>query len=176
VAPAGGEARPGTPWRPRSSEEMENPTVALTLTSATTDSAGRFRLRGLPSEPVILEVRHPDWPPVAAVARVGERVSLQLSRPGGIEGEIREKGSGAFVARYELDMVGPQGRRPERIERQGAGFSALGLQPGHWQIKVASPGFAPTEQAVEVPPGSSRREASLGGVLVELSRPGGAAR
>jgi protocatechuate 3,4-dioxygenase beta subunit len=172
VAPIGGTARPGVPWRPRSSAEMENPTVALTLTSAATDSAGRFRLRGLPSEPVILEVRHPDWPPVAAVARVGERVSMQLSRPGGIEGEIREKGSGAFVARYELDLVGPQGRRPERIERQGAGFSALGLQPGRWEIKVASPGFAPAEQAVEVPPGGSRREASLAGVLVELSRVG----
>jgi hypothetical protein len=104
------------------------------------------------------------------VARIGERVSIQLARPGGIEGEIREKGSGAFVARYELDLVGPQGRRPERIERAGAGFSALGLQPGRWEIKVASPGFAPTAQAVEVPPGTSRREPSLAGVLVELSR------
>jgi Carboxypeptidase regulatory-like domain len=170
VAPIGAGVRPGTPWRPRSSEEMENPTVALTLTSAATDSLGRFRLHGLPSEPVILEVRHFDWPPVAVVARVGERVSLQLSRPGGIEGEIREKGSGAFVASCDLDLVGPQGRRPERIERQGAGFSAVGLQPGRWLIKVASPGFAPAEQAVEVPPGASRREPSLGGVLVELSR------
>jgi hypothetical protein len=170
VAPIGDAARAGTPWRPRSSEEMENPTIALTLTSAATDSTGRFRLRGLPTEPVILEVRHPDWPPVAAVARVGERVSMQLSRPGGIEGEIREKGSGAFVARYELDLVGPQGRRPERIERQGAGFSALGLQPGRWEIKINAPGFAPAEQVVQVPPGASRREASLAGVLVELSR------
>jgi hypothetical protein len=170
VAPVGLTARPGTLWRPRSSEEMENPSVALTLTSAATDSLGRFRLRGLPSDAVILEVRHPDWPPVAVVARVGERATLQVSRPGGIEGEIREKGSGAFVARYALDLVGPEGRRPERIERQGAGFSALGLQPGRWQIKVASPGFAPAVQAVDVPPGTSRREPSLGGVKVELSR------
>jgi len=178
VAPEGPQdaLRPGTPWRPRSSEEMENPTVALTLTSATSDSLGRFRLRGLPSGPVILEVRHPEWPPVAAVARLGERPTLQLSRPGGIEGEIREKGSGAFVARYDLDLVGPEGRHPERIEKQGAGFSALGLQPGRWQIKVTSPGFAPTEQAVDVPPGTSRREPSLAGVRVEISRVAAAAR
>jgi len=74
------------------------------------------------------------------------------------------------VAGYELDLVGPQGRRPERIERQGAGFSALGLQPGRWEIKITAPGFAPAEQVVQVPPGASRREASLSGVLVELSR------
>jgi protocatechuate 3,4-dioxygenase beta subunit len=159
----------GTPWRPRSSVEMEN-MAALTLTSVLTDWQGKFKLRGLPAEPVIVEVRHPDWPPVALVSRAGATLNLQLSRPGGVEGEIREKGSGAFVARYDLDMLGPDGRRPERIEHQGAGFAALGLQPGRWTIKVTSPGFDASEQAVEIPAGVSRHEASLTGVLVELSR------
>jgi protocatechuate 3,4-dioxygenase beta subunit len=170
AAPTALNAAVGTPWRPRSSVEMENTGAALTLTSVATDWQGKFKLRGLPAEPLIIEVRHPDWPPVALVGRAGETASVQLARPGGVEGEIREKGTGAFVARYELDMVGPEGRRPERIERQGAGFSALGLQPGRWKIKVASPGFDTAEQDVEIPPGESRHEPSLAGVLVELSR------
>ena len=52
----------------------------------------------------------------------------------------------------------------------------MGLQPGRWIIHVTSPGFAPTDQPVDVPSGTSRREPSLGGVRVELSRVAAAAR
>jgi hypothetical protein len=164
----------GSLWRPRSSSELGMPSAGLVLATAATDTLGRFKLRGLPRGLVVLEVRHPEWSPVAMVAQVNERARLQLARAGGLDGEIREKSTGAFIARYEIEAIGPEGRRPERIERQGAGFSIMNIQPGRWTLKVTSPGFAPAEQTVEVPQGEPgrvwRREPSLTGVKVELTR------
>jgi hypothetical protein len=144
------------------------------LASASTDTLGRFKLKGLPRGLVVLEVRHPEWSPLAMVAQVNERARLQLLRAGGLEGEIREKTTGAFVARYEIEAIGPEGRRPERVDRQGAGFSIMNIHPGRWTLRVTSPGYAPAEQTVEVPQGEPgrafRREPSLTGVKVELTK------
>jgi hypothetical protein len=87
---------------------------------------------------------------------------------------VREKGSGAFVARFQLDVIGPEDRRPEKVEKTGAGFSMLGLQPGRWILKVSAPGYAPAEHTVEVPPGLSKREPSVTGVRIDLTREAGA--
>jgi protocatechuate 3,4-dioxygenase beta subunit len=164
----------GDGWRPRSSSELGMPSAGLVLASAYTDTLGRFKVRGLPRGLVVLEGRHPEWSPVAIVGQVNEHVQLHISRAGGLEGEIREKSTGAFIARYELEAIGPQGRRAERIEKQGAGFSIMNLHPGRWTLKVLSPGFAPAEHTVEVPPGEPgrtwKREPSITGVKVELTR------
>lgn len=173
AVPPGKPPEVGTPWRPRAAVELGAKSPMLTLGSAASDRTGKFRLSGLPRGTVILEARHPEWPALALAAEVGAKASLQLSRPGGIDGEVREKGSNAFVARYQIDVIGPEGRRPERVEKQGAGFSMLGLQPGKWMLKVTSPGFEPAEQVVEVPPGESRRDPSVAGLRVELTRAAG---
>jgi hypothetical protein len=41
-------------------------------------------------------------------------------------------------------------------------------------VKVSAPGYGTVEQVVEVPPGLSKREASLQGMRIELSRVAGA--
>jgi hypothetical protein len=171
--PPGAPPTAGTPWRPRAGVETGAKSPTLTLASAATDHNGKFHLAGLPRGTVILEARHPDWPPFAVAADVGTHASLQLERAGGIEGEIREKGSGAFISHYAIDVVGPEDRRPERVEKQGAGFITMGLQPGKWTLKVTAPGYAPIEQTVEVPPGASKHEPSLPNVRLELTREAG---
>jgi hypothetical protein len=141
----------GDPYCPRAAAEAARGEGALALAAASTDASGRFKLTGLPQGMVVLEARHPDWPAVAQVAKIGERSTLELRRPGGIEGEVRDKASGAFVARYELEAEGPDGRRADRVQTLGAGFQVTGLLPGKWTLRVRSPGYAQAEQAVEVP-------------------------
>lgn len=165
-APPGLDAEPGTPWQPRSAATAVAPLLGTTVT----DAGGRFRIGGLPRASLIAETRHPDWPVVAMVARPGARVSITLAQPGGIEGEVRESGSGAFVTGYELAGSGPEGRTADRVRTIGAGFEILGLVPGRWTLKVSAPGYRPTEQAIEVSPGASRKEPSVRGVRIELSR------
>ena len=80
------------------------------------------------------------------------------------------RGSGAFVARYELEAQGPDGRLPEKVQQQGAGFLLRGLYPGKWTLRVRAAGFAPLDHTVEVPPGSNAKTPSLTGVRVEVSR------
>jgi hypothetical protein len=172
AAPPGLGDPAGTAWRPRSTAEIVGKNAALPLASGHSDYQGKFKLRGLPRGPLILEVRHNDFAAIAAVISAGEKVALKMARPGGIEGEIREGGSGAFVARYELQTVGPEGRQAERVEKQGAGFSIMGLQPGKWTLKVVSPGFAPVEQEVNVPASQSKREPSIKDLRIDLNRGG----
>jgi protocatechuate 3,4-dioxygenase beta subunit len=173
TVPPGTPPPAGKPWRPRASVELGPKSPGLTLGSAATGWNGKFRLAGLPRGTVILEARHPEWPAQAVTVEVGASVELRLSRPGGIEGEVREKTTGAFVARYQIDVVGPEGRRPDRLEKQGAGFVMMGLQPGPWTIKVSAPGYGPVEKVVDVPSGESRREPSIQGLRIELTREGG---
>jgi hypothetical protein len=173
AVPPGAPPAAGTPIRPRASVELAGKGPMLTLASAASDYSGKFKLTGLPRGTVIIEARHPEWPPLAVTAEVGAATELHLARAGGIEGEVREKGSGSFIAHYNIDVVGPEGRRPEKVEKQGAGFSMMGLQPGPWTVKVSAPGYAPAEQKLEVPPGLSKRDASLQGVRIELSRASG---
>jgi hypothetical protein len=173
TVPPGLPPRPGTPWRPRATVEVGAKSPGLTLASAASDWRGKFRLAGLPRGTVILEARHPEWPPLAVTAEVGAEAALELTRPGGIEGEVREKGTGAFVGHFQIDVIGPEGRRPEKVDKLGAGFSMMGLQPGRWTLKVSAPGYAATEQTLEVPSGTSKREPSLQGVRIELSRAAG---
>jgi protocatechuate 3,4-dioxygenase beta subunit len=172
--PPGPPPAAGTPWRPRPAAELGGKSQLLTLASAATDWGGKFKLVGLPRGTVLLEARHPEWPALAMAADVGNRaIEILLSKPGGIDGEVREKGSGAFVGHYQIDVVGPEGRRPDKVDKQGAGFSMMGLQPGRWVVKVTAPGYAATEQILEVPPGLSKREASLQGMRIELTRQAG---
>ena len=174
TSPPGPPPAAGTPWKPRPAVELGGKGQMLTLASAATDYGGKFRLTNLPRGTAILEVRHPEWPAQAVAAEVGSKnVELQLSRPGGIDGEVREKGSGAFVGHYQMDVVGPEGRRPDKVDKQGAGFSVMGLQPGRWVVRVTAPGYAASEQVLEVPPGLSKREASLQGMRIELTRQAG---
>jgi hypothetical protein len=136
----------------------------------TTDRSGRFRLQNVPRQPFLVEARHTAWPTRAAVATPGQDVYLELPRPGAIEGEVRDRSSGAYVSSYRLEALGPDGRAAVDIRTIGAGFELKGLLPGRWRLRVHAQGFAPVERMVDVPPGASRTEASVRGLRIELTR------
>jgi protocatechuate 3,4-dioxygenase beta subunit len=141
------------------------------VATATTDGAGRFRMQGVPRAALLVEARHPSWPAQAAIAVPGQApVSLQLPRPGGIEGEVRDRLSSAFVSNYHLEALGPDGRPAVDMRIQGAGFELRGLAPGKWRLKVTADGYDPTEREVDVPPGVGRNEPSLRDLRLELAR------
>ncbi len=140
------------------------------LAVTSTDRSGRFRLQNVPRQPFLVEARHAAWPARSAVATPGQDVYLELPRPGAIDGEVRDRSSGAYVATYRLEALGPDGRAAVDIRTIGAGFELKGLMPGRWRLRVHAPGFAPVERMVDVPPGASRTEASVRGLRIELTR------
>ncbi len=147
------------------------------LAASSTDRSGRFRLTGVPRQPFVVEVRHPAWPSRSAVATPGQELYVELPRPGGIEGEVRDRSSGSYLSGYRLEAQGPDGRSAVDVRTQGAGFELRGLLPGRWRIRVFADGYAPAERWIEVPPAARLHEPSVRSFRMELHRAleGGAA-
>ena len=140
------------------------------LAATSTDRTGRFKLNNVPKEPFLVEARHSAWPTRAAVATPGQALYIELPRPGAIEGEVRDRSSGAFLSRYRLEAVGPDGRPAVDVRTLGAGFELRGLLPGKWRLRIHSEGYAAAERTVEVPPGASRNEPSVRNLRIDLPR------
>ncbi len=172
VAPPEAAAQPGAPAPPAAAglTTTASSASALALASTTTDGGGRFRMDRLPRRPLIIQVRHADYPHVRQFAHPGTHAVVRLPIPGGIAGEVREKGTGAFVARYRLTAEGPDGRTAIPARTTGAGFELERLAPGRWTITVLAPGFFRGMTAVDVPPGALRDEPSVRDLRVELER------
>jgi large repetitive protein len=140
------------------------------LAASSTDRSGRFRLTGVPRQPFLVEIRHPAWPARSAVATPGQELYIELPRPGGIEGEVRDRSSGSYVSGYRLEAQGPDGRSAVDVRTQGAGFELRGLLPGRWRIRVFADGYAPAERWIEVPPAARTHEPSVRSFRMELNR------
>jgi hypothetical protein len=143
------------------------------MAAVSADRTGRFRLTEVPRQPFLVEVRHAEWPTRTLVATPGQPLYVELPRPGGIEGEVRDRTTGVFVAKYRLEAMGPDGRPAMDVRTQGAGFELRGLLPGRWRLRFSATGYAPFERMVDVPPGGARNEPSLRNVRVELERAAG---
>jgi len=170
--------RPGT-------NEVRPPDEAAALATTTADAGGHFRLIGLPDTALRLEVVHPSYAPhrtdVAAV-RPGGGLSgelvVRVPVPGGITGEVHERGSGGPVPDFHIEAEGPDGAIavfPEpgaRARRRGGPFRfALGpLTPGSWRIRARAAGHAPVEQQVDVPAAGVPGEPSVRDLRLELGR------
>jgi hypothetical protein len=146
------------------------PGRAPLLSASSTDRAGRFRLTGVPRYPFLVEVRHPAWPARTAVATPGQELHVELPRPGGIEGEVRDRVSGAYLSGYRLEAQGPDGRAAVDVRTQGAGFELRGLLPGRWRLRVYADGYSPAERWIEVPPATRLHEPSVRSVRMELHK------
>jgi hypothetical protein len=140
------------------------------LAASSTDRAGRFRLTGVPRQPFLVEIRHPAWPARSAVATPGQELYIELPRPGGIEGEVRDRSSGSYLSGYRLEAQGPDGRSAVDVRTQGAGFELRGLLPGRWRIRVFADGYAPAERWIDVPPAARTHEPSVRNFRMELNR------
>jgi hypothetical protein len=143
---------------------------ATLLAASSTDRSGRFRLTGVPRQPFLVEIRHPAWPTRSAVGTPGQELYIELPRPGGIEGEVRDRASGSYLSGYRLEAQGPDGRSAVDVRTQGAGFELRGLLPGRWRIRVFADGYAPAERWIEVPPAARLHEPSVRSFRMELQR------
>jgi hypothetical protein len=138
------------------------------LGSAVTDAGGHFTIARIPRRALVLEVRHPDYPPTTQPATPGTLAIVTLPIPGGVDGEVRERGTGAVVARTRLEALGPAGRSAIATASRGGAFKLLRLAPGRWRLTASAPGFRSAEREVDVPPSSILGEPSVRDVRVEL--------
>jgi protocatechuate 3,4-dioxygenase beta subunit len=142
------------------------------LASTVTDGGGHFRLTRLPRGAISVEVNHGDYPLVARSAEVGQSgapaLTIDVPVPGRIEGEVREKVTGAVISTYRIEARGPDGRTAGATRRNGSGFVLPRLLPGRWTLSVRAPGYGPTEQTVDVPMATTLGETSVRDLRVEL--------
>jgi protocatechuate 3,4-dioxygenase beta subunit len=146
---------------------------ASPLASALTDAGGHFQLQRLPRGPLVVEVKHGDYPGVSQTVEVGNSarasITIAVPVPGAIEGEVREKVTGAVISTYRIEARGPDGRLAGATRKNGAGFMLSRLLPGRWTLSVRAPGYGATEQIVDVPTAAALGEASIRDLRVELS-------
>ena len=149
------------------------------LASTVTDSGGHFRLLRLPRGAIVVEVKHGDYPVVSRTVEVGKAAPaaliIDVPVPGRIEGEVREKVTGAVISTYRIEARGPDGRTAGATRRNGSGFVLSRLLPGRWTLSVRAPGYATTERTVDVPTAATLGETSVRDLRVELPTQGASA-
>jgi hypothetical protein len=149
------------------------PDGAVPLGSATTDAGGHFQLTRLPRGRFLVEVKHPAYPRAAEIVTAAEAaglpVTIELAVPGGIEGEVREKVTGAVISSYRIEAQGPQGRVAAAARKRGAGFVLSRLYPGRWTLDVRAPGYDREETSVDVAASGTLGESSVRELRIELA-------
>jgi hypothetical protein len=142
------------------------------LASTTTDPGGHFTLSRLPRTMLLLEVKHADYPQVAEMVDLSTPARpspvIKLPIPGAIEGEVRERVTGATVSTYRLEARGPDGRFASATRKSGA-FMLSRLFPGRWTLSARAPGYITAETVVDVPASSTLGEASIRNLRVEIA-------
>jgi hypothetical protein len=142
------------------------------LASATTDAGGHFQLARLPRGPVIVEVKHPQYPSTTetteAMPPPRTPVVIKVPMPGRIEGEVREKVTGAVVSTYRIEARGPDGRIAGATRKNGSSFVLSRLLPGRWTLDVRAPGYDAVERVIDVPSASGLGETSVRDLRVEI--------
>jgi len=145
---------------------------AAPLASAITDAGGHFQLARLPRGQVVVEVKHPQYPPTTETTEATPPprtpVTIKVPMPGRIEGEVREKVTGAVVSTYRIEARGPDGRVAAVTRKNGSSFVLSRLLPGRWTLDVRAPGYDAVERVVDVPSASALGETSVRDLRVEI--------
>jgi hypothetical protein len=148
------------------------PAGAVALASAVTDAGGHFTLVHVPDASLLLELDHPDYPATFATAAPGALVELTAPIPGGVDGEVRERATGAAVARWRLEAAGPDGQRTsaagQRNKKGGGAFRLTRLRPGHWTLTASAPGYRAATSELEVASSPILGETSVRGLRLDL--------
>ncbi len=137
------------------------------MTSAMTDGAGEFTIRGLPEGSYKLvaarAVRMFEWGQPGTRAKTGDRnVVVRLPAPGALKGTLALHGGGA--PRHALVQVGPQPPTPA----QGGAFEVKNVTPGTYDVVFRGLEFAELVQRnVKIEPGKTT---DLGVVTVHRGR------
>lgn len=169
-----GEAPYATP----PAEQGGAPNDTDSIATATTDAGGHFRIMGIPSGRLAIEVRHPSYPLHRRTVTPSGLVVLDVAVPGGIDGSVHERATGAPVRQFAIEGRGPDGATitvkrgvaRRRTTEETWRFSLRQLQPGPWTLRVQADGFLPLERTLEVPPASFPGEPSVRDLRLEIQR------
>lgn len=119
--------------------------VALAgMSTATTDGAGAFAIRGLPDGEYKLWAARGvnasrDWGQTGVTAKVGDKdVKITLASPGSLKGVVKIDGQ-STAPKLALVQVGFQPGQPTGAD---GGFSIGELAPGQYEVTFRSPEFA----------------------------------
>lgn len=154
---------------------------AESIATALTDAGGHFRVAGVPSGRLAIEVRHPSYPLHRRTVTPSGLVVLDVAVPGGVDGSVHERSTGAPIRQYAIRGRGPDGATVA-LERGGSRrrtteetwrFSLRQIQPGPWALRVEADGFLPLERNVDVPSASFPGEPSVRDLRLELQRDDG---
>jgi hypothetical protein len=135
---------------------------------ATTDKRGEFRVDGLPDGVLALAAAHPEHP-TARLPHVaaGDDLRVQLAPGGGVEGEARDRVSGAAPPGLVVVVESGGEKREASIERRGH-FRAVGCPPGAATLRATAPGYLAASLAVEIPAGEFAHDVTLRDLRLEL--------
>ena len=145
---------------------------ASPLASTITDAGGHFALSRLPVATILIEVNHADYPRVAELIDLAGPVrpspTVKVPMPGAIEGEVRERVTGAPVSTYRIEARGPDGRVASATRKSGV-FRLSRLLPGRWTLSARAPGYLTAETAVDVPASTTLGDPSVRNLRVEIA-------
>ena len=126
-------------------------------TATITDAAGRFSLRGIDTEPVSLQVRHPRFAPKEQLLKrmesgeVRRGLRITLSAGGFAAGRVVD-GDGTPLAGANVEALESGGRMPFRnpdepplaqaVTGADGSFLLEGLEPGRVEVRAQAPGYA----------------------------------
>jgi hypothetical protein len=155
---------------PAATPDAPSPPAGRVLATTTTDVGGHFTLPRLPNRPLWLEVDHADYPVTFALAPPGASVDVTVPIAGVIDGEVRERGTGAVVTRAHVDAVGPKSQRTSADPRPTAGgaFRLKRLAPGRWTVTASAPKYRAATREIDVPASAILGDASVRGLRLEL--------
>jgi len=95
---------------------------------------------------------------------------VTVAAPGRIDGEFRERATGAAVGKAHVTAAGPEGRSATVAASRAGAFVLPRLVPGRWQLTATAPGFRAAEREIEVPPSATLGDPSVRDVRLELER------
>lgn len=161
-------------WMPESAAAMHRRPGGMAGMRAVTDARGRFWVRQVPTEPVVMVATHREYAPSEErTIPLGTReVTLTLSPGGSLSGRVVDAVGRRPVTTYEVAMVS---FRPRDGEEQGGGgferlmvadpdgrFQFTGLTPGTYAISVLADGFrAERVDQIEVWAGQETRDVEV---------------
>ena len=152
------------------------------LATGFTDAGGHFRLTGLPGRSFQLEVHHGGYAVHRRTVVPGmtdDPVNIEVPVPGGIDGEVHEKTTGAPVPGFEIAATGPDGatarypdtpRPRKRTAAEPLHFGLRRLAPGRWILRARAPQYHELERIIDVPSASVPGEPSVRDLRLEIER------
>ena len=131
---------------------------------------GTFSIDLLPAGKLRVRLDHPDYPPAEADVDTSVHARLRLPLGGAIEGALVDASSGDPIASVAIAAVGPNGAVADATTEKTGRFKLGPLQPGHWKLAVAQPGYLATALELDVPAASAPGKISVHDVRIDLPR------